>query len=206
MVLQVTDVTKGYGSDPLFADVSFAVGAGAATALVGPNGAGKSTFLRCLLGTEEFDDGVAELDGSPLDERDPVVRAAVAASIEDLAVFPDLSVREHLDLLACAHDVPEPAAAAEATLSEVGLAGAADQLPVTLSSGQRRRLALASCLVRPRRVLVLDEPEQRLDVAGRRWLADRLRAEKDDGVAVVFACHDGALVEAVADDVVRIGA
>jgi ABC-2 type transport system ATP-binding protein len=48
----------------------------------------------------------------------------------------------------------------------VGLRGAADQLPVTLSSGQRRRLALASCLVRPHRLLVPDEPEQRLDTPG----------------------------------------
>ncbi|MEK8105839.1 ATP-binding cassette domain-containing protein [Micromonospora sp. M12] len=59
-------------------------------------------------------------------------------------------------------------------LAELGLEPARDQLPVTLSSGQRRRLALASCFVRPRRVLILDEPEQRLDVRGRQWLAERL--------------------------------
>ena len=66
---------------------------------------------------------------------------------------------------------------------------ARDQVPPTLSSGQRRRLALASCFVRPRRLLVLDEPEQRLDAAGREWLTERLRREKAerrggaDGVA-----------------------
>ncbi|WP_207908872.1 ABC transporter ATP-binding protein [Pseudonocardia endophytica] len=198
-------MTKAYGPVPLFRDVSFDVPAGTATALVGPNGTGKSTLLRCVLGTERFDDGVASLDGEPLDERDPAVRASVAASIEELSAFAELSVLEHLDLLACAHDVERPSAAVDAVLDETGLAAVAHQLPVTLSSGQRQRLALASCLVRPRRVLMLDEPEQSLDTDGRAWLAERLRRETRDGVAVLFACHDGALIEHVADDVVRLG-
>ncbi|GAA1859326.1 hypothetical protein GCM10009687_28060 [Asanoa iriomotensis] len=108
---------------------------------------------------------------------------------------------EHLALLAYAHgDGGDPV---EEVLTELGLAPARDQLPITLSSGQRRRLALASCLVRPRRVLILDEPEQRLDVDGRAWLTDRLRREKAAGTAVLMASHDAELVDAVAD--VRIG-
>ena len=79
------------------------------------------------------------------------------------------------------------------------------QLPLTLSSGQRRRLALASCFVRPRRLLVLDEPEQRLDAAGKDWLARRLLREKADGVAVLMASHDPELVEATADVRLPIG-
>ena len=203
-LLQVRDAAKGYGS-PLFTGVSFTVAPGTATAVVGPNGAGKSTLLRCVLGVEPFDEGVAEIDGVPLDERDPAVRAAVAASLSEPAVFADLSVTEHLDLLACAHDVERPASTVDAVLTDVGLTTVAHQLPVTLSSGQRRRLALASCFVRPRRVVVLDEPEQSLDDAGRRWLGERLRREKDDGTAVLFACHDAGLVDVVADDVVRVG-
>ena len=81
----------------------------------------------------------------------------------------------------------------------------ADQLPATLSSGERRRLALASCLVRPRRMLILDEPEQRLDQAGRRWLVERLRGEKAAGCAVLFASHDEEVVDGVADVVLRLG-
>jgi ATPase subunit of ABC transporter with duplicated ATPase domains len=52
---------------------------------------------------------------------------------------------------------------------------------------------------------VLDEPEQRLDVAGRRWLAERLSAEKAAGVAVLLASHDRAVVDAVADDRLELG-
>lgn len=90
-------------------------------------------------------------------------------------------------------------------LAELGLEPARDQLPVTLSSGQRRRLALASCFVRPRRVLILDEPEQRLDVRGRQWLADRLRRERDAGTAVLLASHDPELIDAVVDERIEIG-
>ena len=85
------------------------------------------------------------------------------------------------------------------------LAGAADQLPVWLSSGQRRRLALLTCFARPRVLVVLDEPEQRLDRAGRRWLEARLLAEKQAGHGVLFASHDRGLVRAVADRVVHLG-
>lgn len=90
------------------------------------------------------------------------------------------------------------------TVAELGLVRVADQLSATLSSGERRRLALASCLVRPRRLLILDEPEQRLDTAGRRWLVERLRGEKAAGSAVLFASHDEQVVGAVADVLLQL--
>jgi ATPase subunit of ABC transporter with duplicated ATPase domains len=73
-----------------------------------------------------------------------------------------------------------------------------------LSSGQRRRLALATALVRPRKLLVLDEPEARLDSAGVAWLAAMLIAEKKTGTSILFASHDAALVDAVADETVTL--
>jgi ABC-type multidrug transport system ATPase subunit len=112
--------------------------------------------------------------------------------LDDIDFFPDLSVAEHLELMAYAHGTADAVTVVEQTLSALGLDGARDQVPPTLSSGQRRRLALASCFVRPRRLLVLDEPEQRLDDNGRR-LAAQLLQEKA-GTAVIFASHDADLV------------
>lgn len=112
---------------------------------------------------------------------------------------------EHLELLARAHGAPNPAQEIAAALLELRLDGAADQLPITLSSGQRRRLALASCLVRPRRLLVLDEPEQRLDTGGRRWLVERLIREKAASCAILMATHDVELVHEVSDLTVEMG-
>jgi len=200
-VLEVRGLVKAYGGLTVLSEVSFAVGAGEAAAVVGPNGAGKSTLLHCVVGSTEADAGAVLFDGVVLRESSPVVRAAVASVLDDFDFFPDLAVIEHLDLYAHAHGGGE----VDEVMAELGLDAVANQLPATLSSGQRRRLALASCFVRPRRLLVLDEPEQRLDAAGREWLGRRLKAEKDAGVAVLLATHDPALRDAVADRHVELG-
>lgn len=198
-------MTRRFGGHVVLDEVGFDLDEGGGLALVGPNGCGKTTLLRCVVGADRPDAGQITLDGFPLRETDPDTRAAMACVLDDVEFFPDLSVVEHLDLLARAHGVPAEHDEVAEVLGELDLTGAADQLPATLSSGQRRRLALASCLVRPRRLLVLDEPEQRLDVDGREWLAGRLRAERSAGVAVLLASHDPDLVEAVADYVLELG-
>jgi ABC-type multidrug transport system ATPase subunit len=202
--LAVKGLRHLYAERPVIEDLTFTLRAGRAIALVGPNGAGKTTVLRCIVGSAEPAAGAILLDGLPIDERAEVVRRDVASLLDDLDFFPDLSAAEHLDLLARAHGNPEPEDLVDALLDDVGLLPAADQLPGSLSSGQRRRLALATALVRPRKLLVLDEPEQRLDTAGISWLSERLVAEKKSGTAILFASHDQALVDAVADDIVAL--
>ena len=204
-VLTIRGLTRSFGAHRVFDGVDADVPAGQVCAVVGPNGAGKTTLLRCVAGTLRPDAGEVRLLGRPVDETDPATRAAVASVLDDIDFFPDLSVVEHLELMAYAHNTPDAEEAVEEVLAALSLEPARDQLPLTLSSGQRRRLALASCFVRPRRLLVLDEPEQRLDAPGRAWLADRLRREKADGVAVLMASHDAGLVAATADLRLAIG-
>jgi len=204
-VLRVVGLTQSFGDHRVLDGLDFEVAAGTATVLVGPNGSGKSTALRCVTGADQPQAGALELLGEPLDELSPTIRAAMAVVMDDLDFFPDLTAIEHLDLFARAHRVPDPEALVDEVLSEVGLSAQAAQLPVSLSSGQRRRLALASAFVRPRRLLVLDEPEQRLDAEGLDWLIGRLRAEKSAGLAILLASHSADLVDAVADQVVTLG-
>jgi ABC-2 type transport system ATP-binding protein len=198
-MLEVRDVGKSYGDDPVFGGLSFTVGAGESVAIVGSNGSGKSTLLKCLVGAESHDAGEVLVDGAVRDEASASFRTSTAALLDDADYFPDVSVVEHLRMLAWLHGTPEAEREVLGVLEELGLSESRDQLPPTLSSGQRHRLGLAACFVRPRGLLVLDEPEQRLDVQGRTWLRERLKAEKAAGVAVVFASHDQDLVESVAD-------
>ncbi len=198
-VVSVRDAERHFGGLRVFTELSFDVAAGQCCAIVGANGAGKSTLLRCMVGAERLDHGSITVDGDPVDESSPGFRAAVAAVIGDVAVFAHLTAHEHLQLVATAHGVPDPYGQASRVLEDVGLLDAADQLPVTMSSGQRRRLGLASAFVRPRRLLVLDEPEQHLDVSGRTWLSDAIRDETRAGTTVLLASHDAALVDSVAD-------
>lgn len=205
-LLRVTGLLRRFGDHEVLRDVSFEVRTGQAVAVVGPNGCGKSTLLQCILGIQQPDAGTITLRGAPLREYDPGVRAEIAGVDDSIDFFPDLCVAEHLGLLAAAHDVPDADEVIKTLLAEVGLADQHHQLPGTLSSGQRRRLALASGFVRPRSLLVLDEPEQRLDGQGVRWLTRRLLAEKAADGAVLFASHHPGLVQSVADVRIELGA
>ena len=205
-ILKVTGLRRAFGPITIFDKFNLEVRAGEAIALTGRNGAGKSTLLRCLIGADRPDDGTVEVCGNKMAETSPQIRRDVATVIDDLDFFPDLSVVEHLDLLARAHGINDPDRVVDEVLEEVQLVPQSGQLPGTLSSGQRRRLALATAFVRPRRLLVLDEPEQRLDTEGVAWLAERLKSERQQGLAIVFASHEPSLVEAVATRTVELGA
>ncbi|HBX80816.1 MAG TPA: ABC transporter ATP-binding protein [Propionibacteriaceae bacterium] len=204
-VLKISGLTKSFGPVKIVDDFSLEVRAGEAIALTGRNGAGKSTILRCIVGADRPTDGTIEVNGIPMSETNADIRRTLATVIDDMDFFPDLSVVEHLDLLARAHGIPDPDDAVDEVLNEVQLVPQAGQLPGTLSSGQRRRLALATAFVRPRTLLVLDEPEQRLDVEGVEWLAQRLIAERERGLAIIMATHEPILVERVATRIVRVG-
>ena len=204
-VLSVDGLTKKYGNNIIIDNFNLQVCAGEAVALVGRNGAGKSTVLKCIVGSERPTEGQVSVLGLKMTETDPQVRRNVATVVDDLDFFPDLSVVEHLDLLARAHGVIDPDPVVDALLEEVALVPQSAQLPSTLSSGQRRRLALATAFVRPKRLLVLDEPEQRLDVEGVEWLGRRLKDELADGLAIVLASHEPALVNAIGARIVRLG-
>lgn len=204
-ILSVRGLSRAYGDIEVVSGIDLDVHPGEAVALVGPNGSGKTTVLRCVTGADRATTGTVTLLGREYDERDPAARAAMAVVMDDLDFFPDLSVVEHLDLFALAHGTPDAQQVVDEVLGQVGLVGRSGQLPGSLSSGQRRRLALASAFVRPRQLLVLDEPEQRLDRAGLRWLADRLNAEKAEGLGLLMASHDPELVAAVVDRQVQLG-
>lgn len=204
-VLKVTNLKKAFGPVVIVDGFNLEVAAGEAVALTGRNGAGKSTVLRCLVGADKPDDGTVEVNGIRVSETNPDIRRDVATVIDDLDFFPDLSVVEHLDLLARAHGIADADGAVDEVLHEVQLVPQSGQLPGTLSSGQRRRLALATAFIRPRKLLILDEPEQRLDTEGVEWLAARLVAERARGLAIVMASHEPVLVQRVATRVVRLG-
>lgn len=205
-LLAIIGLRRSFGDVEVLAGVDAEVCRGEAVAVVGPNGSGKSTLLRCIAGMDRPTAGIIRLCGRPMREREPETRRSVAAVLDDVEFFADLAVAEHLALLMSAHGDDAPDEHAASLLDEVGLADAADQLPVGLSSGQRRRLALATCFARPRMLVLLDEPEQRLDREGRRWLTRRLLAEKEEGHGVLFASHDRDLVKAVADRVIELRA
>lgn len=201
-LLTVDEVSRSYGERVVLHPVSLELSAGECVALLGPNGSGKSTLLRIAAGRDRPTSGTVTFDGRPLDEEDLHARARIAVVGDVAATYPDLTVREHLMLVAVSHGVGDEAAAwVDWALEDRRLTEKADALPSSLSSGQHQAMLLASALVRPRDLLVLDEPEQRLDPDARTRLAERLSSERSDGVAVLLATHHRDLALAVADRV-----
>jgi ABC-2 type transport system ATP-binding protein len=202
--LVLSQVSRRYGEREALCPLDLAVHAGECVALVGHNGSGKSTLLRIAAGRDVPTTGRVRLDGMRMDENDPRVRARTAVVGDTVACYPDLTVREHLLLVATAHGVEGAAGWIDHILAEQRLADHAHALPSALSSGQMQALLLATALARPRDLLLLDEPEQRLDPEARRRLADLLARELADGVAVLLATHHPHLARAVADRVLLL--
>ncbi|WGW13055.1 ABC transporter ATP-binding protein [Saxibacter everestensis] len=199
VAIAAEEMLVGYDQGTVCGELNFSVEPGDVLALIGANGTGKSTVLKALLGALEPAEGKVYLLGSPVDDRELTFRRDVSSVMDEDAFFPSLTVREHLILMAKGHGLPDPEAAVNAEISAFGLIDREDALPSELSSGQRRRMLLASAFIRPFRVLVLDEPEQRLDPATRLALADRLRGIAADGAAIVMATHDAELLSGCAD-------
>ena len=202
-LLTLSGVSRRYGERHALLPIDLTVAAGWCVAVLGPNGSGKSTLLRIAAGRDAPSTGLVSYGGRRLTADDPVVRTEIAVVGDMVSAYPDLTVREHLLLVAVAHGAGGDAGSlADRALQECRLDDHADALPPSLSSGQQQALHLAAVLVRPRRLLVLDEPEQRLDPAARRWLAGLLLAEKSAGGALLVATHHAELATVVADHVI----
>mgnify|MGYP001695631846 FL=1 len=204
-LVSVQDLSVGYGQVAVCGPATFSLTEGEVLALVGVNGAGKSTLLRTVLGLLPPLSGQVRLMGRVPDPRRASQRAAVAADLGQESFFPALTVAEHLGLVCYGHGVPDPAGTVADLLEDLELGALAGALPEELSSGQRRRLALASVLARPRTLLVLDEPEHRLDRPTRQTLVDYLVEERDCGGAVLMVSHDPEVVRGAATRTVLVG-
>jgi ABC-2 type transport system ATP-binding protein len=203
-LLRLAGVSRRYGEFIALAPIELDVAPGECVALMGPNGSGKSTLLRIAAGRDRPSTGSVTFDGRPLLEEDLPARARIAVVADSTGCYPDLTVREHLLLTAVGHAVDDPGSWVDWALADRHLAEKADALPSSLSSGQMQALLLASALVRPRELVILDEPEQRLDPGARRDLAARIAAETADGVAVLLATHHHDIARTVAQRVVLL--
>ena len=202
-LLTVTGVSRRYGDRVALEPLDLELAARQCVAVLGANGSGKSTLLRIAAGRDTPSTGHVSYGGRVMSEDDPVVRTEIAVVGDLVSAYPDLTVREHLQLVAVAHGEGRLAAGlVDRALAECRLADHAAALPGSLSSGQLQALQLATVLVRPLRLMVLDEPEQRLDPAARRWLGGLLRDEKEAGAAILLATHHTELAAAVAEHVI----
>ncbi|GAA0539871.1 hypothetical protein GCM10010172_21360 [Paractinoplanes ferrugineus] len=193
--VEVRGLHVSYGSTPVLVDVSLRVEAGKGVCVTGENGIGKSTLLRCVSSLQQPDDGeILVFGGTP--GATPEFWRTVVTTVEPPTWYPGLTVREHAELVCRAHGQDPEEAGIDEALERFGLAGHADAIPPSLSSGQKQRLTLAVGLIRPSSLLILDEPEQRLDPDGRAEVAALLVDYVRDGGSLLMASHDDAFAAA----------
>ena len=204
--VRASGVGKSIDTTTLLLPTDVAADPGECVVLRGPNGSGKTTLLRIIGGLLEPTTGSATIGGRQADERDRAIRAAVAALIGVPATYRDLTLLDHLVLVdsTWGSDPNTSDDRGLALLEELGIAQLHDRFPHELSSGQEQLFRLALTLSRPCSVLLLDEPEQRLDTTKRQVVAGMIRGRTGGGATVVMACHDPALIEALATRVVDV--
>lgn len=185
----------------MLAPVSATAGSGECLAVTGANGSGKTTLLRIVCGLLKPSTGTVTLDGAFIDERSGVGRGEIASLVGSPALYPDMTVGEHLELICATWRIPPTPARerVEDTLKTFELGMLRDRFAHELSSGQLQMFALAQVFVRRFSVLILDEPEQRLDARRRTIVADSIERAKHDGAAVILASHNDRLIDDVAD-------
>jgi heme exporter protein A len=192
-----TDLACLRGGRSVFGGLSFALGAGEALLLRGPNGSGKSSLLRILAGFLEPAAGRLDWQGADIGD-DPAAQRARLHYVGHLdAIKSALTTRENLAFAAAlAGAPPKGLAAALETFELTPLAEVAAQY---LSSGQKRRLALARLLAAERPLWLLDEPGVGLDAANRARLERAVAGHRERGGIAVIATHGDV---AVADPLV----
>ena len=190
--IETAGLTKVFGRQRAVDALDLTVPTGSVFGFLGPNGSGKTTTIRLLLGLAAASSGEIRMLGERMPSALPSVLPRVGALVEGPAIYPFLSGRANLLRLDAA-DRHAPSrtrrARIDAALERVGLSHAADKKAHAYSLGMKQRLGIANALLRPRELLILDEPSNGLDPQGTREVRGLIRSLADDGTTVFVSSH-----------------
>jgi ABC-2 type transport system ATP-binding protein len=203
--IEVEGLVREFKNGPRAVDgVDLRVGAGEIYGFLGPNGAGKSTTVLMLTTLLPPTAGTARVGGFDIVSEGPQVRSAIGVALQEAALDPLLSGREHMRLQTALHGLAkgEREDRGNELLERVGLSRAADRKVGGYSGGMKRRLDLALALAHRPRILFLDEPTTGLDIQSRTALWEEVaRLASDDGVTVFLTTQYLEEADALADRV-----
>ncbi|MGE7438441.1 ABC transporter ATP-binding protein [Kitasatospora sp. NPDC001175] len=192
-VIRTSGLTKRFRSGQLAVDrLDLTVPRGSVFGFLGPNGSGKTTTIRMLMGLIAPSSGLATVLGAPMPQSAGTVLPRVGALIEGPALYGFLSGRDNLVRFDAADPTSDPRTRARRVaeaLDRVGLTAAAGKKARAYSLGMKQRLGLASALLQPRELLVLDEPTNGLDPQGMREIRTLVREVAAEGTTVFLSSH-----------------
>lgn len=206
-MISICDVSKRYGSSDALRHVSLELSPGEILLLAGPSGCGKTTLLRIIAGLERPDEGRVRIDGAeistPAYVSDPSGRN-VSMIFQDLALWPHMSVREHVGFAMQREKLPKKLVRSrtEEILRSVSLDGLGSRHPHRLSGGERQRLAIARAIASGARYLLMDEPFSSLDIFLKEELEELIAGfKKTLGTGIIYVTHNIADALPIADSV-----
>jgi ABC-2 type transport system ATP-binding protein len=200
-VIEVSHLSKTYGTTVAVDDVSFSVTEGEIFGILGPNGAGKTTTVECVAGLRVPDWGTVRVMGCDPQVDRRKLHAMVGVQLQASALPSRLKVREILDLYQSFYRNPENI---DRLIESVGLAEKQTDYYKSLSGGQKQRLSFALALVGRPKIAVLDEMTTGLDPQARHMAWDRIESARDRGVTVVLVTHYMDEAERLCDRVALI--
>lgn len=182
-------LTKSYGAVRAVDGVNLRVRPGEIYGFLGLNGAGKTTTIRTLLGMIHPTAGRVQVLDQPVGRNGRGPWRQVGHLVEAPAVYPELTVREHLEIARRLHNLRDQQATAR-VIDHLGLAAYADRKAGTLSTGNLQRLGLARAMLHKPALLLLDEPANGLDPAGVVEIRELLRRlAHEQGVTIFMSSH-----------------
>ncbi len=196
--VSVDDLHKSYGQVEAVRGISFEIEQGEVFGLLGPNGAGKTTTVEVLEGYRTRDAGTVSVLGVDPQQGGPEWRDRIGIVLQSSAMYPNLTVLEHVALFAGYFSRPRDVGE---VVDLVGLAEKRDARVKSLSGGQKRRLDLALGLIGDPEILFLDEPTTGFDPAARRAAWDMIRSLRELGKTVLLTTHYLDEAEQLADRV-----
>jgi len=212
MKLEISRLTKRFGSTAALDGLSLAVATARVLVLIGPSGGGKSTLLRVLGGLETADEGTVAVNGHAL-ATDPAAlqsyRRKNGFLFQQFNLFPHLTALRNISLpleKVHGHTPDEARSMAEQALGRFSLLEHADKLPSQLSGGQQQRVGIARAVARKPEVLFLDEPTSALDPEMTAEVLELIQELAEGGQDIILSTHEMGFAKAVADQVAFVAA
>ena len=206
--IRIADMHKYYGNFHALKDINLKIEKGEKVVICGPSGSGKSTLIRCINRLEEHQDGVIEVNGTPLDDNvDNIdeIRREAGMVFQNFNLFPYMTVLENCTLapiLARKIDRADAEITAMAYLERVKIPEQAHKYPGELSGGQQQRVAIARALCMAPQIMLFDEPTSALDPEMISEVLDVMVGLAEDGMTMVCVTHEMGFARRVADRVI----
>jgi len=192
LAIKTSSLTKQFGSQKAVSSIDLSVPKGSVFGFLGPNGSGKTTTIRMMLGLAAASKGDIELLGHPIPKELEHALPKVGALVEGPAFYPYMSGRNNLIRIDSADRNSMSGTRkqrVDAALERVGLTNAAKKKVHAYSLGMKQRLGLANALLKPREILILDEPTNGLDPQGTREVRNLIRSLAAEGITIFVSSH-----------------